>query len=546
MGFRKNRLPGNQGFITQDAVSGFLVFLLALPLSLGIARASDFPPVMGLITAMIGGLFVSLLAGAPLTIKGPAAGLIVIVAGAVAELGQGDAQLGWKYALGAVVVAGFIQILFGLIRLGSLVDFFPLSAVHGMLAAIGISIISKQSHILLGMNPVNEAGESLTSPFELVAALPQSLASLFGPVGTGNTAALLGLSSLLIVLIWPRLKSPILRKIPAPVMVLLVAIPLGKLLKLDRTQLVHFDQSLSDILAVNVDFGGMSQTGVFLKFVLMFALVGSLESLLTVKAIDQIDPLHRKSKTNLDLMAVGAGNMLAGIFGGLPMISEVARSSANVHNGAKTRWANFFHGLFIMCFLLLDLQFNDLIPIPALAAMLIGVGIKLASPREFGRMANIGREQLTVFCVTILATLASDLLIGIGAGIVTKLITQYFLGAPLRSMFKAHTIRKGNTLKVAGAAVFSNWLGIRRNLDQIPPQTQACIDFSACNLVDFTVINNLHHLQAAFTHAGGSLSILGLDEFQNATRGIHAHATRNKPKKKRKNLDDAVIQMSQE
>jgi MFS superfamily sulfate permease-like transporter len=161
-------------------------------------------------------------------------------------------------------------------------------------------------------------------------------------------------------------------------------------------------------------------------------------------------------------------------------------------------------------------------------------------------MANIGREQLTVFCVTIIVTLASDLLIGIGAGIVTKLITQHFLGAPLRTMFKAHTFRKGNTLKVAGAAVFSNWLAIRRNLDQIPSQTQACIDLSTCNLVDFTVINNLHHLQAEFSHAGGSLSILGLDEFRNATRGNHAHATRNKPKRKRKNLDDAVIQMYQE
>jgi len=542
MGKHTTTGPGLKELLTKDGGSGFLVFLLALPLSLGIARASDFPPVMGLISAMIGGVFVAFLAGSPLTIKGPAAGLIVIVVGAVSELGNGDPTTGWKYALGAVVAAGFIQILFGLIRLGSLVDFFPLSAVHGMLAAIGISIISKQSHILLGMNPADGHGKALTAPLELIGAMPETLGSFLSHP-FGNTAAIIGLVSLLIILLWTKLRIPYLRKIPAPVMVLLVSIPLARAVGLDRSQLVHFDKSLSDVLAINVDFGGVAQTGTFIKFVLMFALVGSLESLLTVKAIDQLDAKHRKSRVNRDLIAVGAGNIVAGIIGGLPMISEVARSSANVHNGAQTRWANFFHGLFIMIFLILDLQFNDLIPIPALAAMLIGVGIKLASPREFGRMARIGREQLTVFCVTILVTLASDLLLGIAAGIVTKLITQYFLGAPIRTMFKAHTARKGNKIKVAGAAVFSNWLGIRRQLETIPSHKQACIDLSACNLVDFTVINNLYHLQAEFAHAGGNLNISGLDEFRSATKGSHAHATRNKPRKKRQTLDDAVLQM---
>lgn len=520
--------------LSQDALSGFLVFLLALPLSLGIARASDFPPIMGLITAMVGGMFVSFLAGSKLTIKGPAAGLIVIVAGAVAELGHGDVNLGWKYALGAVVVAGAIQMLFGLIRLGSLVDFFPLSAVHGMLAAIGIIIISKQTHILLGVNPKDELGKPLVEPLSLIGRLPDTFAH---PVGA---AAIVGLVSLLIVLLWPRVKHTLLKKIPAPIVVLLVAIPLAKYLALGKTQLVHFDHNLAETLEVDVDFGGMAQTGIFIKYVIMFALVGSLESLLTVKAVDMLDPWRRKSKANKDLIAVGAGNMLAGIFGGLPMISEVARSSANVNNGGRTRWANFFHGLFIMIFLILDLQFNDLIPIPALAAMLIGVGFKLASPKEFGRMASVGMEQLIIFCITILVTLSTDLLVGIGAGIVTKLITQLLFGAPLGSIFKAHTHLKDNTLKVAGSAVFSNWLGIKKQLIKISPETHAIVDLSACNLVDHTVSDNLHHLQAEFEHAGGSLKVLGLDEFKVASKSNHAHAARNKHKKNRMTLAEAI------
>lgn len=534
----KDGLSGLKEHFRQDALSGFLVFLLALPLSLGIAKASDFPPIMGLITAMVGGILVSFISGSALTIKGPAAGLIVIVAGAVAELGHGDLTLGWKYALGAVVVAGVVQILFGMIRMGSLVDFFPLSAVHGMLAAIGMIIISKQIHILLGVSPKNALGKPLVEPFELIEKIPHTLSHFIWP------AALVGLISLVIVFGWPRIKNTWLRKIPAPVVVLLVAIPLAKWLHLDKAQLVHFEHNLADTLEVDVDFGGWAQTGTFVKYVLMFALVGSLEALLTVKAVDMLDPWHRKSNANKDLMAVGAGNIVAGVFGGLPMISEVARSSANVSNGARTRWANFFHGIFVMVFLMLDLEFNDLIPTPALAAMLIGVGYKLASPAEFGRMAKIGKEQLIIFTVTILVTLASDLLIGIGAGIVTKLTTQLVLGAPLGSVFRAHCAVNGHKVKVAGSAVFSNWLGIKRYLQKLDTSRNAVIDLSSCNLVDHTVIDNLHHLRLDFEHAGGSLEIIGLDEFKTASNSNHEHAALNKPRHARMDLKSAINKLN--
>jgi MFS superfamily sulfate permease-like transporter len=494
---------------------------------LGIAKASDFPPIMGLMTAMIGGLVVSFFAGSRLTIKGPAAGLIVIVAGSVAEFGQGDSVLGWHLALGALMVAGLLQILFGMIRMGSLVDFFPLSAVHGMLAAIGIIIMSKQVHVLLGISPTNAAGKPIVEPMELIAEIPHTLSHIHPNV------ALIGLLSLAIVFLWPRIKHPILKKIPAPVVVLAVSIPLAKYLGLGKGQLIHFDQDFIHTLAWNERFDGFQQTGVFIKYVLMFALVGSLESLLTVKAVDMLDPYHRKSNANKDLMAVGIGNVIASLVGGLPMISEVARSSANVSNGAKTRWANFFHGVFIFLFLLMDLQFSDMIPFAALAAMLIGVGFKLASPKEFGRMAKIGPEQLIVFCVTIVVTLMTDLLVGIGVGILVKLVTQHILGVPLKATFQAFVKKDEQSLIVTGAAVFSNWLGIKKHIDSVSTSSEFTMDLSQCNVVDHTVMDNIIHLQNDFENAGGKLQVVGLDTLTPTSKSNHELSTRLREKSNR-------------
>lgn len=523
----RDGIQGLKDNFSSDALSGFLVFLLALPLSLGIAKASDFPPIMGLMTAMIGGIVVSLFSGSQLTIKGPAAGLIVIVAGSVAEFGKGDSTLGWHLALGALMVAGVVQILFGLMKMGSLVDFFPLSAVHGMLAAIGIIIMSKQIHVLFGISPVNELGKPLVEPLDLLAQIPETLMHIKPDV------AIIGILSLLIVFLWPKIKHPILKKIPAPVVILAISIPLAQYLKIDGKQLIHFDQDFIHTIAWNERFDGFAQTGVFIKYVLMFALVGSLESLLTVKATDMLDPFKRKSNANKDLMAVGFGNTISALVGGLPMISEVARSSANVANGAKTRWSNFFHGVFILIFLFLDLEFSDLIPFAALAAMLIGVGYKLASPKEFGRMAKIGPEQLVVFCITIVVTLSTDLLIGMGAGILTKLITQNILGVPLKSTFKAHLDHSDSKITVFGAAVFSNWLGIKKHIEKLDKSRVITMDLSNCNVVDHTVMDNILHTQADFENQGGELIVVGLMDLHPTSKSNHELSTRKKDKSER-------------
>ena len=518
----KDGWEGLKESFSTDAMSGFIVFLLALPLSLGIAKASEFPPIMGLLTAIIGGIVVSFLAGSPLTIKGPAAGLIVIAAEAVAEFGGGE--LGWHLALGAIVVAGVLQVLFGVFKLGKLTDIFPLSAVHGMLAAIGIIIISKQIPILLDINPALTKGKS---PFELIAQIPYYLMHL------DPKATLIGIVSLGVMQIWPMLSESPLKKIPAPLVVLLFAIPAELMLDFQTTEpqyaLVHLG-NLFESIKINVSFDGVHEIGVFTKYVIMFALVGSLESLLTVKAIDMIDHYKRKSNTNKDLIGVGIGNIVAGILGGLPMISEVARSSANVANRARTRWANFFHGFFILVFVLFASHLIELIPNTALAAMLITVGIRLAHPKEFMHALHIGKEQLFIFVVTIIFTLWIDLLVGIGAGMLAEIIINLLNGKPLSVIFKTPTevsfTENKYLVKISKAAVFTNFMGIKRKLEALPPQFYVEIDLEDTLLVDHSVMDNLHNFKNSYENEGGKVVIKGLEKHKPLSG--HAASARKK------------------
>lgn len=525
----KDGLLGLKENFGADALSGFLVFLLALPLSLGIAKASEFPPVMGLVSAIIGGMVVSFVAGSRLTIKGPAAGLIVIIADAVAEFGHGDAILGWKFTLGAIVIAGILQIVFGFLKLGSLSDFFPASAIHGMLAAIGIIIFSKQIHILLGTDPKELTG---MEPLELLAHIPHSIAHLRPHI------AMIGVLSLIIIFGLPSIKHAIIRQIPSPMVVLLVAIPFGLYFDFQSTEPVFSLVKVGnfvDVIAtdtIKVDFLGMNQAGTFLKYVMMIALVGSIESLLTAKAIDPLDPYKRKSDYNKDLMAVGLGNVVAGVLGGLPMISEVARSSANV-SMAKTRWANFFHGFFLLVAILTITPIIEMIPNSALAAMLIAVGYRLASPNEFRKTYAIGKEQLVIFIVTVIATLATDLLIGVAIGILVKLFIElyYYYFKRMGSIFSSNVVitqGEGNhyNFEVKNAATFLNLIPIKKKLEALPGNANITMDFSHANLVDHSFMELIHTMEEDMHRTGGHISVVGLEELTPCSQ--HPFAVRRR------------------
>jgi MFS superfamily sulfate permease-like transporter len=338
-----------------DLLSGFLVFLIALPLCLGISMASGFPPSAGIITAIVGGLVVSRLSGSFVTINGPAAGLIVVVLDAVQSLGEGDAMAGYRYTLAAIVVASVLQILMGVFKAGRLSSFFPASVIHGMLAAIGIIIMTKQIHVVLGVTP--EKGSLIST----MAQVPHSLMNLNPEI------AIIGFTGLAILIAWTRVKNTTLKMIPAPLIVVLVGIALAKYFDLDHEHMYLFLPN-SDILAhheatvgpkflvaisenfmSSFYFPDFSKLGTleFWEAVITIGLVGSLESLLSAMAVEKLDPYKRQTNLDKDLTAVGVGNLLSGMIGGLPMIAEIVRSSANVNNGAKTRLGQFFPRCFI-------------------------------------------------------------------------------------------------------------------------------------------------------------------------------------------------------
>ncbi len=505
----KDGLDGLKQNWRSDAMSGFLVFLLALPLSLGIAKASEFPPAMGVLTAMIGGLVVSFFAGSRLTIKGPAAGLITICAGAVTEFG-GGAQ-GWHLALGAAIVAAVIQVILGFLKLGSLSDFFPHSAVHGMLAAIGLIIFSKQIHVLLGIDPATLKG---LEPVELYKMIPHSLAN------ADPRVTLVGVISLIIIFGMPMIKHPVVKKVPAPMVVLLITIPMALIMDFKHTEpafdLVKIGNFWGDI-GFNADFSAV-ETGIFWKYVLMFLFINSLESLLTVKAIDGLDPWKRISNPNKDLVAVGIGNGASALLGGLPMISEVARSSANINFGGRTRWANFFHGFFLLVAMAAFIPVIEMIPNTALAALLISVGYRLSSPNEFFKTYRIGSEQLVIFVTTIVVTVATDLLVGVGAGILMKFLFHIINGAPLRSLFKArYEFFESNgeyQVKVMDSAIFSNLIGYKKLFHRLAPGKKVTLNVSEARIVDHSFMEALHHFEEEYQHSGGSLAVQGWDNFK--------------------------------
>lgn len=509
----KDGLEGLKQNWKVDAVSGFLVFLLALPLSLGIAKASGFPAVMGVLTAMIGGMGVSIFAGSALTIKGPAAGLITICAGAVTELGALNIEgyTGVQLACGAIVVMSIFQIVFGFLKFGSLSDFFPPSAVHGMLAAIGLIIFSKQIHVLLGIDPATLKG---LGPIELYEKIPHSF------MNADPRVAMVGIISLIIIFGMPFLKGKFIKKIPAPMVVLVVTIPMAIIMDFRHTEPAFDLVSIGNFwenIKFNASFAAIG-TGVFWKYVIMFLFINSLESLLTVKAIDGLDPYKRESNSNKDLSALGAGNALSGLLGGLPMISEVARSSANVNFGGRTRWSNFFHGLFLFIAMLLFIPVIEMIPNSALAALLIAVGYRLASPKEFYKTYKIGAEQLAIFVITIIVTVSTDLLIGIGSGILAKFIFHILNGAPIKSLFKARYEFSENgdeySISVKDAAIFSNLIGFKKMFKRIKPGKRAIINFAEARIVDHSFMEQLHHFEEEYQNHGGSVSVLGFEHFQ--------------------------------
>jgi MFS superfamily sulfate permease-like transporter len=593
--------------LLSDLKSGFMVFLIALPLCLGIAAASGCPPIAGVYTAIAGGVIATFLSNSQLTIKGPAAGLIVIVVGCVTEfslmfqekgMSLEEANLaGYRMALAVCVVSGILQIIFGALKGGVLGDFFPSSAVHGLLASIGVIIIAKQIPVALGIagsDLVDASGHQYAEPLFLILNLPRLVIAHFDP-----TISAIGVVGLLIMFGMPAMSQKLVKVVPAQLVTLIVTVPLaifvlgvphpevkmfGQVLlpgnaatpaapatqpqeptpsatgapitnpdalktkeataekhqaeakpagteqkpKSKYKPLVSVPNDVPDQLsktATDITKGMLLpnfealQTSTGWKWIALFMIIGSLESLLSAKAVDMLDPQRRKTDLNRDLLAVGVANTAVAFFGGIPMIAEIVRSRANVDNGGQTKYANFFHGVFLLLAVVSIPMLLNLIPMAALAAMLIFTGFRLAHPREFAHVYHLGREQLVVFVSTILGVLATDLLIGIFIGIGVKLLIHFINGVPLKSLFMPFlTIEPydENTfvIKAAQSAVFSNWLLFRKQIYTygMLQDKNIILDLSETQLVDHTVMEKLEEVQHDFEAKGLRLHIRGLEK----------------------------------
>lgn len=475
--------------LSQDIIAGFSVFLLALPLCLGIAVASNAPPISGVLSAMVGGIVVSFVGGAPLTIKGPAAGLIVIILGAIVELGNGDLQAGYVRMLAVGVIAASLQILLGTLKKAEIAEVVPPSVIHGMLTAIGVIIISKQIYVMMGISP------PLAPPLSLLAAIPFELSHI-NPLVFG-----FGLLSLSIAIIWPMLKK--ISLIPSTVVILLIVIPLSFYFKLAPQFLINLPQDLGSVIHLP-DFSYLF-TFASLKYIILFTLIGSIESLLTVCAIDTIAPKGHSSDLNKDLRSVGIGNLVSALIGGLPMISEIVRSKANVDYGATSVKANFFHGLFMLIAVIFFSNLINLIPLAALAALLVFVGLKLASPKEFIHAYRVGVDQFIIFLFTFFLTLITDLLIGLIGGILIKIIILLFRGNNLIALLKPTiSIQELNhhiSIQIQGPLTFIGYMNLKRRIKIAHLEHKDInINLDAVTYIDHTVLNKFQSLSNEFSN----------------------------------------------
>jgi MFS superfamily sulfate permease-like transporter len=493
----KNGINNLKEHWKDDILAGFSVSLIALPLCLGIAIASGFPPIAGVFAAIVGGMFVSRINGSYLTIAGPAAGLIVVNLGAIESLGGAWTENdpgGLPYALAAFVVAGAIIALFGMLKVGKLGDFFPSAAVHGMLAAIGIIIIVKQMFPALG---TKAAGKEL---IEIFMEIPAAFSKMDWHEGL--------ISGLSILILWVHSKLRIkgIKKIPAPLMVMLMAIPIAHFFHLHGNTYVDLPDDVAKSL-VAPDFGKIATTA-FWMAVVTIALVSAIESILSALAVDQLDPKKRKSNYDQDLIGLGSGTTVAGLVGGLPMISEIVRSSANIGYGAKSQWSNFFHGVFLLVFILLLRPIIELIPLSALAGMLIFTGFRLASPKEFKHMWEVGRSEFIIFVATCLIVLATDLLIGIALNMIFVVVK----GHRIIELFRAQGTFENGTLKLAGSLSFTNYISLKKLILASNGARSLKLDFSEVEIIDHNVMHHLLEMKDDWTRKDKELEFIGLDE----------------------------------
>jgi MFS superfamily sulfate permease-like transporter len=384
-----------------------------------------------------------------------------------------------------------------------------------MLAGIGLIIMAGQIHIALGRPNPREHG------LHILTSIPPSFENLVG------ATALVGLASVAVMIAWPLL-GPVAKVVPAPLVAVLVGT--GIALFNDAKPTIELGGGLLQGFT-GPDFSEIL-SGPAIKWIVLYVFVASLESLLTAEAVDKLDPYKRRSNMNRELLGKGVGNMVSSAIGGLPMIAEVVRSKANILTGARTRWSNFFHGVFLALFVLAAPGALELIPNAALAGVLLVVGFKLAHPKEFLHALHVGKVDFVLMLVTALGVLFTDLLIGVATGIILGLVHALVRRTSIANLFKVRmsVTEDGEAVRLVfrGALGFHNFIKIRSAIDGLAPAKTVTLDFSAVHYVDPTVMERLNDFETAYKTDGGTVVRVG-DERLKAD-GHHEFSTRTAPK----------------
>lgn len=524
-----------------DLLAGLQVALVSLPLSLGIAVASGAPPVTGLISAIIAGLIFPFLGGAYVTISGPAAGLAPALLAGMIMLGDGNLEAGYPLLLVAICLTGLVQIVLSLFNAGRFALLLPVTVVEGMLAAIGIMIIVKQVPALLG-SLIPPAKDMLAA----IVKLPEHFLNIDPAIAT------VGGVCLFLMFYLNRTRRAWLRRIPPPLFVAAVGIGLGYLFQLDPKYLIAMPQ---DILEGGITLPAFQEVwnrpelwGSVLLVVITLTLIDGIESLATIAAVDKIDPYQRKSNPNVTLRAMGISNTLSSIFGGLTIIPGGMKSRANIDAGGRTLWANFYNAVFLIVFLFAAKDLIARIPLAAIGAILVYVGWRLCEIRVFHKTFAIGRDQIVIFVVTIVAILATDLLVGILIGIAAEIaLLVYLLTPSLRAVLTGRIsfsdafkllwenftgLFRNPVIKVKaeegegrthyrislGSIVCFNLLPLEKLLRALPSNAGVTLVVTESGrIIDHTAMEYLHQFREECLHAGRPFDTLGLDNFYQFT-----------------------------
>jgi carbonic anhydrase/SulP family sulfate permease len=501
--------------IRRDLVAGLVVFLVALPLCLGIALASNAPLMSGIISGIVGGILVGWLSGSHTSVSGPAAGLTAVVALQISSLGSFEAFLT------AVVLAGVIQVGLGMFKLGFLADFVPSSVIKGLLAAIGVILILKQIPHVLGHDP-DPMGEMSFAQVDRQNTFSEIWATM---TDIQPTAAVIGVLSVLLLLFWKKIKPLASLPVPAPLIIVVLGVVLERALSslggrwmLADSHLVKVpvSNSFGEFLGVftHPDFGALGSAAVFGSAVTI-AIVASLETLLNLEAVDRIDPKRRVSPPSRELVAQGAGNVVAGLLGGLPMTSVIVRSSVNISAGARTKLSAISHGVMLLAFVALLPGVLNMIPLAALGAILLVTGLKLASPALFVQMSREGPVQFMPFAVTVGAIVFTDLLTGIVIGLVVALgfILHSNLRRPIKRVIENHVGGEVLRIELANQVSFLNRAALLRAFDAVPTGSHVLIDARSSDFIDPDVLDMIVEFDEVTAPARGvNVSLIGFQK----------------------------------